>query len=204
MATTKTKTIRKTYSKPENKTVYRQYDSRWGSLTYPDRKYTLARSGCGCCAITHCAMENPKYSKYTPKLVRKFMKKYAVAGKGTLVDGIPAGLKRYGYSDLIYAKIKGQDDLKPFWDALKDGKKGVLLFQGIKRDRSNKTPDGTVWTERGHFVAVVGYKVIGNKHYLYTKDSGRGHNGWYCYETSMKNSLTKAWLGTPPEIKKEK
>lgn len=194
--------ISKVYSTPDNKkTVYRQYDSRWGSLYYPDKNHTLASSGCGCLSITHCALENVAYSNITPKDVRKFMVRYAEAGKGTLQDGIIQGLKKYGYSDCCIYKIKNNNDITSFWNALKKGKKGVLLFRGVKKDATNITPDGTIWTEKGHYVAVLGFKIVGNKHYLYTKDSGRGHDGWWCYETSMKNSLHKAFLADPPEDK---
>lgn len=199
MAKTKKTIINKVYSSPENTSkIFRQYDTRWGSLYYPDKTHTIARCGCGCCSVTHCALENPAYANYTPRNVQPFMKQYAKAGKGTLQEGIIKGLEKYGYSNIVKMQVKGVEDLTPVWDQFKKGKKGVLLFRGLKKDKTTRTPDGTVWTEKGHYVSVVGFKIVGNKHYLYTKDSGRGHDGWWCYETSMKNSLKTVFLGTPP------
>lgn len=192
--------ISKVYSTPDVKTVYKQYDTRWSKLPYPDNNHTVGSSGCGNVSVTHCALENIKYRNLTPKDVRKFMVKYAKAGKGTTHEGIIAGLEKYGYTDTIQIKIKNRTDIAPFWNELKKGKKGVLLFRGVKKDKTNVTPDGTVWTELGHYIAVLGFKIVGNKHYLYTKDSGgKNHSGWWCYETSMKNSLYKVFLGYPPK-----
>ena len=43
------------------------------------------------------------------------------------------------------------------------------------------------------------YKVSGNKHYFYTKDSGgRKHSGWYCYETQMKGLIPQIWSALKP------
>ena len=36
-----------------NSAIYRQGDSRWGSLPYPTYAYSFAGNGCGCCACTH-------------------------------------------------------------------------------------------------------------------------------------------------------
>lgn len=50
--------------------IFRQADSRWGYLPYPKKPYTVARSGCGLCAVTMCLVEEPEYANYTPKTVR--------------------------------------------------------------------------------------------------------------------------------------
>ena len=76
-----------------NKTIYRQADSRWGSLPYPTKAYSFAHNGCGCCAVTHCAIEIEKFKNYTPADVRKFMVQYATKGNGTKWVGITEGLK---------------------------------------------------------------------------------------------------------------
>ena len=81
-----------------NPAIYRQGDSRWGSLPYPTKAYTFAHNGCGCCSVTHCAIENPKYANYTPADVRKYMVQFATKGHGTLWDGITKGLQNYGYN----------------------------------------------------------------------------------------------------------
>ena len=52
----------------------------------------------------------------------------------------------------------------------------------------------------GHYVAFVGYKEVNGKHYLYMKDSGgRKHDGWYCYETTMRGCINKIWVGQIPD-----
>lgn len=39
-----------------NKTIYKQYDSRWGGKAYPSGS-TMSGCGCGCVSCTHIAME---------------------------------------------------------------------------------------------------------------------------------------------------
>jgi len=183
----------KTYKKPNNKAIYRQYDSRWGNLAYPVLPSTMAKSGCGDCAITHCIIERPKYARYTPKSIIEFMKKYAVKGHGTKHIGMPDGLKHYGFE-----YVMEHDTMPKLFKELEKGDRvGVLLFG------SNRAPDGTLWTSAGHFVAFVGYRTSadGKKHYLYTKDSGgRLNDGWHCYETSMKGCVRKVWSAKLPKV----
>ena len=45
-----------------NSAIYRQGDSRWGSLPYPTYAYSFAGNGCGCCACTHVIIEQAKYA----------------------------------------------------------------------------------------------------------------------------------------------
>lgn len=171
-----------------NKKIYRQYDSRWGKLLYPSKPYTLSRSGCGCVAVTHCAIERDKYKNYTPKDVRKFMVKYATKGKGTLWNGITKGLEHYGYN----VHWRQADTMKDIYKVLsKSLKRGVILFG------STRGADGTVWTTDGHFIAFTAYKIENGKHWFYLKDSGaRKHDGWYCYEKSMKGDVRQVWICT--------
>ncbi len=183
----------KIYRKPKNKTIYRQYDSRWGNLPYPVLPSTMAKSGCGDCAITHCLIESNKYSHYTPKTIIGYMRNYAVKGHGTKHIGMPEALKHYGYTE-----VKEHATMEDLFKELKKGERvGVLLFG------NNKAPDGTLWTSAGHFVAFVGYKTTndGKKHYLYTKDSGgRWNDGWHCYEISMKGCVRKVWSAKVTEF----
>lgn len=171
-----------------NKKIYRQYDSRWGNLPYPSKPYTLSRSGCGCVAVTHCAIERDKYKNLTPKDVRKFMVKYATKGQGTLWNGITKGLEHYGYN----VHWRQADTMKDIYKVLsKSLKRGVILFG------STKGPDGTVWTKDGHFIAFTAYKIEKGKHWFYLKDSGgRKHDGWYCYEKSMKGDVRQVFICT--------
>lgn len=180
-----------------NKNVFKQYDTRWGNLAYPSKPYTLARSGCGCVAVTHCIIELEKYKKYTPKNVRPYMVQFATKGNGTLWSGITKGLQHYGF------KVSNPGigkSMKPAWEILNKKnalKIGVLLFS------SQRGPNGTLWTSGGHYVAFVNYKVVNGKHYFYTKDSGgRNHTGWYCYETSMKGALPQIWICTDTDNKR--
>ena len=171
-----------------NKTIYRQYDSRWGNLPYPSKPYTLSRSGCGCVAVTHCAIEREALKNFTPKRVRKYMVQFATKGQGTLWSGIKKGLEHYGYN----VHWKQKDTMKDIYKVLaKSLKIGVILFG------STKGPDGTVWTTDGHFIAFTDYKVEKGKHYFYLKDSGsRKHDGWFCYEKSMKGDVRQVFICT--------
>ena len=81
-----------------NKTIFRQADSRWGSLPYPTKSYSFAHNACGCCSVTHCAIELEQFKNYTPADVRKFMVQYATQGHGTKWVGITKGLEHYGYN----------------------------------------------------------------------------------------------------------
>lgn len=175
-----------------NSKIYRQADSRWGSLPYPTKAYKFASNGCGCCACTHCIIEIPKYANYTPANIRPYMVEhgFATKGHGTTWNGITQTLEYYGF------KVETPNissSMTAAWNLLnKTGapKMGVLLFRGGTRG-------GVRWTSGGHYVAFLDYKVVNGKHYFYTKDSGgRKHDGWYCYETTMKGLLPRIWIIT--------
>lgn len=172
-----------------NPAIYRQADSRWGRLPYPGRGYTMAGSGCGCCAVTHCIIEIEKYKKYTPKNTQPYMKQHATYGHGTTWAGITDGLRHYGYKNIYTPNISGS--MKPAWDRLKQGKcVGVLLFRSGSRN-------GITWTSGGHYIAFTDYKVINGRHYFRLKDSGgRKHDGLFCYETHMAGLLPKIWIAS--------
>ena len=172
-----------------NPKIYRQNDPRWGSLPYPVKSSPVSTDGCGLCAVTMCAIEREKYANYTPKDFYTFMKKYAVAGHGTEWSGIDAGLKQY------LGNAKRFDDMTAFWNEVAKGNRvGVVLFH------DGSAPDGTVWTTSGHYVCFVKYKTENGKHYLYTKDSGsRCHDGFYCYETSLKGCISLLWVAEVPK-----
>lgn len=173
-----------------NKTIYKQYDSRWGSKPYPTKSSSFAGNGCGCVACTHLIIEQEKYKNYTPEPIRKWMvaQGYAVVNQGTRWSGIPATLKHYGYSKVVH--IGASDPMSKAWTELNKGNRiGVILFT------NTKGPNGTLWTASGHYVAFTNYKVKDGKHYLYTKDSGgRDHDGWYTYENSMKGAVYQMWI----------
>ena len=175
-----------------NSKIYRQADSRWGSLPYPTKAYSFAGNGCGCCACTHNIIEIPQYANYTPANVRPYMvsQGFATKGHGTTWNGITKTLEHYGFkvsTPNINSSMSGA------WDILGKTapKQGVLLFRaGVK--------GGIRWTAGGHYVAFLNYKVQNGKHYFYTKDSGgRHHDGWYCYETQMKGLIPQIWSALP-------
>lgn len=180
-----------------NKTIFKQYDSRWGGKAYPSGS-TVSGCGCGLLACVHMAIEQTKYKDYTPNSLREWMVNhgFAVKGQGTTWNGITLTLKHLGYSP------KWITESMPMTDAFKELDKGnrigIILFYGGYSERKKKwykTPDGTVWTGNGHYVMFSNYKVKGGKHYFYTKDSGaRNHSGWYCYETSMKGCVGQLWI----------
>ena len=174
-----------------NPTIYRQADSRWGSLPYPTKAYSFAGNGCGCCAVTHCAIELEKYKNFTPADVRKFMVQFATKGHGTLWAGISKGLVNYGFT----VHWRSADSMADIFKVIEASpiKCGVILFG------STNGPDGTVWTKGGHYISFVDYKVENGKHYFYLKDSGgRKHDGWKwgCYEKSMKGDVRQVWICT--------
>lgn len=174
-------------------TIFRQYDSRWGSLPYPTSRYSFSGNGCGCCACTHLIIEKDKYKNYTPKTVRPWMVKqgYATYGNGTTWNGITQTLKHYGFS---VVKPNIGSSMKEAWTELNKGNRaGILLFRSGSRG-------GVTWTAGGHYVAFLKYKVVNGKHYFYTKDSGgRRHDGWYCYETTMMGLLPQMWIVKLPK-----
>lgn len=172
-----------------NTKVFRQYDSRWGGLAYPTRYSTVSSDGCGLCSVTHCAIEVGKYANFTPRDVQPFMVQYAVAGNGTLWDGIDAGLNKY------IGNCKKHSDMTSFFNEVSKGNRvGVVLF------RSGYGPDGTLWTTSGHYIAFTAYKHENGKDWLYMKDSGaRCHDGWYSYQNSMAGRIQFLWTAELPK-----
>lgn len=183
-----------------NKTLYKQYDSKWGNKPYPSSGSSFAGNGCGCVACTHLIIENEKYKSLTPEPVRKWMvsQGYVVYNQGTRWSGIPATLKHYGYNNVFHLDIS--DPMSVAWKELNKGNRiGIILFLG------GKAPNGMVWTAGGHYVAFTDYYVgKDGRHYFYTKDSGgRNHdsatNGYYSYERSMKGLIYQMWIVERPK-----
>ena len=162
--------------------TYRQYDSRWGKNNY-NGSSNYSQAGCGptsCANILHAI--NPSI---TPLVTGNFMKKhgYAIRNNGTAWNGIPACLKAYGAKD-----VRQVDKMADVYSYCSKGYVGVFLFR-------KGTKGGVTWTTSGHYIAVTGYKHKNGKHYFKTFDSGgRKHDGWYCYETTMKGLVPRIWL----------
>lgn len=176
---------------------FKQYDSRWGTLKYPSGSDNMANSGCGATACASVIVNNSKYKNITPKDTRNFMVKngYAIANQGTAWSGIAACLKHYGLS------VKEHKDMDSFFKEMaKSKRKAIILFRGGTRG-------GVTWTNGGHYVCAVNYKVKNGKHWLYIYDGGqRKHTGWYCYEKHMKGLIPTLWTcyvpsSTKPTVK---
>ena len=177
-----------------NSNIYSQLDSRWSSLPYPTKDSSFGGNGCGCCACLHVIIELNKYKDWTPKDLRPWMvnQGFAVRNQGTTWAGIPKTLEHFGFGAINHDTMN--DIFKTLDKRKKEGKAclGVILFRG-------GTKGGITWTSGGHYVAFVDYKVSGDKHYFYTKDSGgRKHSGWYCYETQMKGLIPQIWSALKP------
>ena len=172
-----------------NKTIFRQADSRWGSLPYPTSSYKFAGNGCGCCAVTHCAIELENFKNYTPADVRKYMVQFATKGNGTLWNGITKGLENYGFN----VHWRQADTMADIWKVLeKSLKKGVILFGSSKGGTKKIT-----WTTGGHYVAFVDWKYENDDYWFYCKDSGgRKHDGWFSYRQHMAGDVRNVWICT--------
>ena len=172
-----------------NKTIFRQADSRWGSLPYPTSSYSFAGNGCGCCAVAHCAIELENFKNYTPANFRKYMVQFATKGNGTLWNGITKGLEHYGFN----VHWRQADTMEDIWRVLKTSlKKGVILFGSSKGGTQRVT-----WTTSGHFVAFVDWKYENGDYWFYCKDSGgRKHDGWFSYKQHMAGDVRNVWICT--------
>lgn len=164
--------------------IYRQNDSRWSKIKYPKGKYNIGSSGCGCMAVLHCVIEQPKYANYKPKDIVGFMRQYATMGNGTKWVGIKKGLEHYGYK----VKQLSASNMSSVWAELNKGNR-IGVIRMVKGRRG-----GVTWTSSGHYIMFQGYKVKNGKHYFKIKDSGRGNNGWFAYEDTMKGMFGPIWI----------
>ena len=157
--------------------IYRQNDTEWNKVKYPRGKYNIGSSGCGCMAVLHCIIEQPKYATYKPKDIVGFMRQYATMGNGTKWAGIKKGLEHYGYK----VKEMSASSMAPVWTELNKGNRvGVIRMLKGKRG-------GITWTSSGHYLMFQDYKVKNGKHYFKIKDSGFRHNdGYFAYEDTMR------------------
>lgn len=176
-----------------NSNIYRQYDSRWKNLPYPTKAYSFGHNGCGCCAVTHCAIELPKYAKYTPADVRPYMVQFATRGHGTLWDGITKGLEHYGYN----VHWKQSDSMNDVFNVLKKSLKRGVLLMGSSRGGSKRI----LWTTGGHYIAFVDAKFENNDWWFYIKDSGGRvkdgkQDGWFSYKQHLRGDVRNVWICT--------
>lgn len=181
-----------------NPKVYKQADSRWGSLPYPTKAYKFASNGCGCCSVTHCIIEIPAYANLTPKDVQKYMVQFATKGHGTLWKGITQGLEHETYKSTLEkfgynVHWNQKDSMSDIWKVLKTSlKRGVILFGSSKGGTSKIT-----WTTSGHYIAFLDWKYENGDYWFYLKDSGgRNHTGWYSYKKHMAGDVRNVWICT--------
>ena len=172
-----------------NSKIFKQHQGSWAKKPYPTRGCTVSGAGCGLVACTHIAIEQERYKDWTPEDLRPWMVKkgFAVAGQGTRWEGITKTLEHIGHKDVVRIY---NDPMSEAWKELNKGNRiGIILFD------SSYAPNGIRWTSVGHYVAFTKYKVKDGKHLFYCKDSGpRDHDGWYSYENSMRNCVSKMWI----------
>lgn len=190
------------YRKPKRSRVFLQGADPWGRKTYSPGS-TVRTGGCGLCSVTHMAIERSYYADYDPLDLIEFMKQYTEKGHGTLRSGITAGMKHIGLKDVrSYPGDLVGGDMKAFYEQMKKGDRvGCILFHNPTRNEGKVTAasDGTVWTKKGHYVAVLGLKKVDGYYWLYCKDSAGAHTGWYQYKKSMKGHIRMMWTGRVPE-----
>ena len=167
--------------------IIRQLDPSVANWPYPTKSSSFGGNGCGCCACYHIAIEQPWQSDYSLNTLRKWMinQGFAVSGQGTTWSGINETLKHIGHKNVVW--VDRNDPMSKAWKELNKGNRiGVLLVS------NGKTPNSTVWTVSGHYVAFTDYRLLSNgKHQFYIKDSGfRHHDGWY----SLKGALPQLWI----------
>ena len=171
--------------------IYKQYDDAWRWLPYPGSGSYLDDSGCGCLAVYHAAIERNAYKDLTVPQCRDYMVQFATVKNGTLWDGITKGLEHYGYN----VHWREADDMDDIFAQLNDSlKSGIILF--AKKDAWSYGPDGTLWTKNGHYIYYGDYEIRADgTHWFYLKDSGqRDHDGWFCFEKSMKGCCRNVWI----------
>lgn len=181
-----------------NSNNYKQYDTRWAKLGYPNAPWYIRDCGCGEVAVCNCIIEMDKYKKETPKTIQPFCKQYAAPnGNGTYFSGIPAMMKHYGMTE-----VKECDTMTELFKEMAKGNRVAILLMGSRNGGSR----GVHWTSSAHFVAAVGYKKSGGKDYLYIKDSNSTstlRNGWLAYTENLKGDVSRVWSGRIPAKKKE-
>ena len=172
-----------------NSIIWKQADSRWGRKPYPTRDCTMSGAGCGCVSCTHIAMEQDRYAGWTPENLRPWMvsQGFAIRNQGTTYSGMTRTLQHIGHTNVVV--VGTADPMSKVWNECNKGNRiGIILFRG-------GSYNGVRWTNSGHYVAFTDYKVSNGKHYFFCKDSGgRGHDGWYSFENSMRGLVYMVWI----------
>lgn len=183
-----------------NKTNYKQYDTRWASLPYPRRPYTIKSCGCGEVAICNVITGTEKYKNATPKTIRDYCAQFAAPnGNGTYFSGIPKMLAHYGLTE-----VKEHATMDKLWKELEKGGRVAIYLMGNRKGGTKQVH----WTSSAHFVCSVGYHYDKKTklHQLYVKDSNsmKGQrNGWISYEENMRGDVSRVWSAKLPVEKTE-
>jgi len=171
---------------------YKQYDTRWASLSYRVKPACMRLNGCGATSLADIIYP---IKKVTPKDTRSWLLKhnYVSANQGTYWAGISACMKAYGFERVI-----NHPTMPEFFNEMAKGNRaGIILFRAGTRG-------GRTFTTGGHFCAIIGYKKVGNRHYLYLYDCGpRNNSYWIEYEREMKGLVLQIWSGKYPDKKKK-
>jgi hypothetical protein len=148
----------------------------------------MAEKGCGPTSIDNI-LANYILPNISPSTTGKYMnsKGYDIANCGSTWAGMTETLKYYG----VNCTYIGYPSASTIWSHMDKGNRFIIFLFG------HGTQGGVTWTGGGHFIAATAYKVEGNKHYFYTRDSGgRKNDGWHCYETTMSNLCSAVWICT--------
>ena len=172
--------------------LYRQYDSRWGKKYYRANSAgtsTMASSGCGPSACAN--VEQFFDASVTPWTAAQWMMKYGYAtnGQGTLHSGIKNYFLAMGQSSTWLTERAGnqygkpaEEYAQPFREAIEKGNYGILLM------------GKSAWTDAGHYIAVVNYRIENGTEQFYVIDSGiKQRNGWWswtAFKTYVKHFYT--------------
>lgn len=168
-------------------TIYRQYN-------YPNVIYAgepMPASGCGPTSVAIITNTDPV-------VVANYMQSsgYAVDGCGTAWEGIPAGLKKFGYDgkQLNYGSLLGNSTSQVFTtfrNSIRNGYMGILLM-GVGKNN--------YWTNGGHYITITNYRNSDDKYYVIDPaNSARdGWHSWADFETNIKvcYTTTAKWNGT--------
>lgn len=166
----------------------KQYDSRWASKPYAGQTYAQA----GCAPTSASDIRGNLPTEMGTWLTNHG---YASNGSGTYWEGIPPVLQAFGIgsTQLNYTSLYGNTTstvFDKFRSCIQSGYCGILLM------------GKSMWTNGGHFIAIVGYDSSTAKYKVYDPASA-ARDGWHpwsdfsgcikvCYTTTQK------WAQEPP------
>ena len=179
---------------------YMMRDKRWKDVDYPGKMNNgetnnIGNAGCGPCACAAIVASHPNHRNVTPETTAKWILKHEGIGRGEYGTPWPklvSCMKHYGFTAKRYTKVS------EFLSAMNKKQNNCAILHFTKGSRNNYH-----WAISGHYVACSGIKEENGKHYLYVLDSSYkyDHEGWYCYEDTMKGLLDYAILCRTDKVK---